>query len=278
MARNDGRVQTQELNIFQPIQPAPMAGSTFVRAPEAPRDNALLQIADSLSSMSQGLGQWAHNQRMQQGIDAHNDKKQAEIAATVDAAKYANDPAGYMGELAKQQTTYRRDAYAAHAGLLYAQRFQTEAADWYDTKFDKEKGDILADSNSFRNQYAAQITDPASKAAFLDLRSPCSARWLAATRSTSKPVWARSASKARPPSTTSSSSSTSVPAQQPGSAPEEPGGSDQGGEGQARHRAHRQGERRSPAERRQHVRDEGRRRLRQDDPQRGSWGQGLTAR
>jgi hypothetical protein len=168
MARNDGRVQTQELNIFQPIQPAPMAGSTFVRAPEAPRDNALLQIADSLSSMSQGLGQWAHNQRMQQGIDAHNDKKQAEIAATVDAAKYANDPAGYMGELAKQQTTYRRDAYAAHAGFLYAQRFQTEAADWYDTKFDKEKGDILADSNSFRNQYAAQITDPAAKAAFLD--------------------------------------------------------------------------------------------------------------
>jgi hypothetical protein len=172
MARNDGRVQTQELNIFQPIQPAPMAGSTFVRAPEAPRDNALLQIADSLSSVSQGLGAWARNQRMQRGIDAQDDKKQAEIAATIDAAKYANDPAGYMGELAKQQTTYRRDAYAAHAGLLYAQRFQTEAADWYDTKFDKEKGDILTDSNGFRNQYAAEITDPASKAAFLDATQP----------------------------------------------------------------------------------------------------------
>jgi hypothetical protein len=172
MARNDGRVQTQELNIFQPIQPAPMAGSTFVRAPDAPRDNSLLQIADALSSVSQGLGSWAHNQRMQQSIDAHNDKKQAEIAATVDAAKYANDPAGYMGELAKQQTTYRRDAYAAHAGLLYAQRFATDAVDWYDTKFDKEKGDILADSNNFRNQYAAQIDDPASKASFLDQTQP----------------------------------------------------------------------------------------------------------
>jgi hypothetical protein len=53
-----------------------------------------------------------------------NDKKVAEIDATNAAAKYANDPQGYMGELAKQQTTYRRDAYAAHAGIVWAQHYQ----------------------------------------------------------------------------------------------------------------------------------------------------------
>jgi hypothetical protein len=36
MASNDGRVQTQELNLFQPIQPAPLPGSTYV-TPQAPR-------------------------------------------------------------------------------------------------------------------------------------------------------------------------------------------------------------------------------------------------
>jgi hypothetical protein len=68
MASNDGRVQTQELNLFQPIQPAPLPGSTYVTPQAPPRDNALLQIADSLSSVSQGLGSWAAAQRRQQSL------------------------------------------------------------------------------------------------------------------------------------------------------------------------------------------------------------------
>jgi hypothetical protein len=164
----NGRVQTPDLNLYKPITPTPLPGSTYVRPPNAPQTNGLLEVADALGTLNSGLAHWASNQRQQQN-------QTDEADATVTAAKLQS------GELTPQQFNeqltsmpdHRRNIYAAYGGQAMAQQFQSQFADWYDTKFDKDKGDVVTEANKFRQQYmASNVTDKFGQAAFIKSTDP----------------------------------------------------------------------------------------------------------
>lgn len=171
MARNNGRVETQGLEgLRQAIQPAGLPGMTIVQAPAPPRINALLQIAESLSSVQAGLGSYAAKLRRDEAVAKNDPDKNGTNQAQID---YASDPVEFKRKLtAGEIPESQRKAYEVVNGQGEGLSFQGELAKAYDTEFDKEQGDIIDWTQKYRAKKIAGFTDNAAKLAFIKATDP----------------------------------------------------------------------------------------------------------
>jgi hypothetical protein len=156
-----GRVQTPDLDLRQAIRPQGLPGSTFIRPPEASRDNSLLQIADALSGVNAGLRNYSTKLRRDRAEQTDSWKTQAE------ADSIRLSPEEYKKRLDEVPVDARK-FYEAGAGFSDAADYQTALTDAYNNNFNRDTDDVYSWTEGFRRKYVADrgITDPHRLAAF----------------------------------------------------------------------------------------------------------------
>jgi hypothetical protein len=177
-----GRLQTPELNINQPIQPAGIPGDTYIRPPAPPATNDLLQVAEALGSVHSGLKEFAAAEKQRTAKTTADERLKGldEIAvnqAKMTPAEFNKYIGGKVQDGSLPQAS--RDAYAAAGVLSAANEYRTAAANWYDTSFDREHGDILSGLQQFRASQMGQFKDPALQAAFARATDPINEQLIA---------------------------------------------------------------------------------------------------
>jgi predicted secreted protein len=168
-----GRVQTPDLKLYQQLQPAAEPVNTYIRPPDPPRTNSLLQIADALGSVHDGLRQYAASERARANSGEEKQKVLDEIAvarASQSDEEFRKTVSGKIKDGSLPQST--RDAYAAASVLTAANDFRGQAAAAYDSDFDREHGDVVSWFHDYRAKAMQQFTDPGQQAAFVKATDP----------------------------------------------------------------------------------------------------------
>lgn len=166
-----GRVQTPNLDgLRQAIIPQAQPVDTFVRPQEPPRGpNSLLQIADALSSVNAGLGNYAAKLRQDDKKAKDEAEDQTKLQAEVDAATLSGSE---WSEKYQHLDPDKKKIYGAYDGMRQADLFTSDIASAYDAIEDKDNVDIVAWADDMRRKKAAQIDTLEGKAAFIKGSGP----------------------------------------------------------------------------------------------------------
>lgn len=166
-----GRVQTPNLDsLRQAIQPQAQPVDTFVRPQEPPRGpNSLLQIADALSSVNAGLGNYAYKIRRDEAKAKSDAEDTTKMEALRDSA-LLDGPA--WAEKYQHLDPDKKKIYGAVDGMRQADLFTSEIASAYDAIEDKDGVDIVKWAEDYRRNKLSQFDTVEGQAAFVEGSKP----------------------------------------------------------------------------------------------------------
>jgi hypothetical protein len=143
------------------LQAAPMVGSTYVRPQQVQTGGNLSALADSLSGLNRALSGFAQV-RAAEGQDPNSQANQDFLNSIQGKSVEELRGIASQGNLNRIQ----RDGLTTLLGSKAASDFRLTAAEWYETEFDKNEGDLAASLEQRRQQFAAGLPDDASRASF----------------------------------------------------------------------------------------------------------------
>lgn len=128
------------------LRPQAAPVNTYARPAQAPIDNNLRNLAESLASLNPSLMRFAETRKetMDETLSARVAQKYAGKTYEEQRTLYKDDP--------DAQSLLGRRAIAANMGRAYAQQVGRTAADYYESQFDKDGGDLDGYLNGLQRQ------------------------------------------------------------------------------------------------------------------------------
>ncbi len=163
MARLYGSNVSAEGVAPEPLRPAPMPGSTFVRPQHVQTGDNAARLADALQGLNGNLLQFgAQAAAMGRDPNSQENKDFANslYGKSADELAALNAQPGYRNRI-------QQDALSSILGVKTAEKYQQDTQKWVGTEFDQANGDLQSELTARNKAILDSLPNDAARAAFV---------------------------------------------------------------------------------------------------------------